>query len=230
MKNLFLTLLAIISMKYSAQEYKQIPQVTVSGEGKISVVPDIAEISLGIQSNGKDAKEVKLQNDLVIEKLIKYIKKFNIPEKDYQTSQLSLYKNYDYDNKKHTYQANQSITLILRDMSKYNLFVQDVMETGINTINGIVFKSSKMVDLEVEARKRAILNAKKKAEDFAGALNQKIGKAILITDQSISHQPQPLYYAKANMDMGEGAASPRETLAAGEIEIICNVNASFVLD
>ena len=35
-----------------------------------------------------------------------------------------------------------------------------------------------------EARKKAVLDAKKKAEDYVSALNQKVGKAVLISDSS----------------------------------------------
>ena len=162
--------------------------------------------------------------------IIKYIKKFNIPTSDYQTAQMSLYKNYDYEKKKYSYQANQTISVTLKDISKYDAFMMDVMDTGINVINGVEFKSSKMETYETEARKKAILNAKKKADDYVSVLpGQKVGKAILISDNSYTNYPQPVFMAKGMMAEAD-AAMPRETLAVGEIEIICTVNVSFVLE
>lgn len=231
MKKVFLLLTLVTTMHVMGQEqHKLVPQISISGEGKIKVTPDIAVIQLGIQNNGKDAKEVKTLNDSTIEKVIKYIKKFNIPTSDYQTAQMSLYKNYDYEKKKHSYQANQTISVTLKDISKYDAFMMDVMETGINVINGVELKSSKMETYETEARKKAILNAKKKAEDYVSVLpGQKVGKAILISDNSYTHFPQPVFMAKGMM--AESAdAMPRETLALGEIEIICTVNVSFILE
>jgi uncharacterized protein len=231
MKQLFLTLTLIFSAFMIAQDNKIIhPQVSVSGEGKIMVTPDIAVIEFGIQNSGKDAKEVKTMNDLIIEKMIKYIKKFNIPSTDYQTSQLSLYKNYDYEKKKNTFQASQTISVSIKDLSKYNAFMTDVTDTGINNINGVTFKSSKMEELESQARTKAILNAKKKAEDFAGALNQKIGKAILISDTSVQNMPQVAYSRMEMKAMAMDASAPTETMAVGQLEIIVKVNASFILD
>lgn len=214
----------------SQEAQKQVPQISISGEGKIKVTPDIAVIQLGVQNNGKDAKEVKTLNDVTIDKVIKYIKKFGIPTADYQTTQMSLYKNYDYDKKKYSYQANQTISVTLKDISKYDAFMMDVMETGINVINGVEFKSSKMETYETEARKKAILNAKKKADDYVSVLpGQKVGKAILISDNSYTNYPRPVYMAKGMMAEAN-ADMPRETLAVGEIEIICNVSVSFVLE
>ena len=214
----------------SSQEQKNnIPQISVNGEGKVKVTPDIAVITLGVQNNGKDAKEVKTQNDIVIDKVLKYIKKFNIPASDYQTTQVSLNKNYDYEKKKYTYEANQTITITLKDLSKYDLFMMDIMETGINRIDGVEFKSSKIEQFETEARKKALLNAKKKAEDYLSVLpGQKLGKAILISDNSSTYYPRPVLYAKGAV-MSE-TADVRETLAVGEIEVISNVNVSFLLE
>ena len=216
-------------MASSQEQNKTIPQIAISGEGKVKVTPDIAIITLGVQNSGKEAKEVKIQNDVVIDKVLKYIKKFNIPASDYQTTQVSWNKNYDYEKKKYTYEANQTITITLKDLSKYDLLMMDVMETGINKIDGVEFKSSKIEQFETEARKKALLNAKKKAEDYLSVLpGQKLGKAILISDNSSTYYPRPVLYAKGAV-MSE-TADVRETLAVGEIEVISNVNVSFVLE
>lgn len=230
MRKLVFILSLIFSLSMMGQENtKHIPQVNVSGEGKIKITPDIAIVNIGIQNNGKDAKEVKALNDAVIDKLLKYIKQNNIPTSDYQTSQMNLFQNYDYEKKKNFFQANQSVTITLKDISKYNVFMSGVMETGVNTINGVEFKSSKIEQLESEARKKAILNAKKKAEDYVSVLEgQKVGKAIMISDNSFTNYPQPVMMAKS-IEMADGAGI-RETLAVGEIEIICNVQVSFMLD
>lgn len=229
MKKLILILTIMSTFGAMSQEQKTtIPQIGVTGEGKVKVTPDIAIITLGVQNNGKDAKEVKTQNDIVIDKVLKYIKKFNIPTADYQTAQMNLYKNYDYEKKKYSYEANQTVTITLKDVSKYDLFMMDVMETGINRIDGVEFKSSKIEQYETEARKKAMLHAKKKAEDYLSVLpGQKIGKAFLISDQSNTYYPQPVMYAKAaTLEV----ADARETLAVGEIEVTSTVQVSFILE
>lgn len=230
MKKMILILTMMTTFGAMSQEQqKLIPQISVNGEGKVKVTPDIAVITLGVQNNGKDAKEVKTQNDIVIDKVLKYIKKFNIPTADYQTAQMNLYKNYDYEKKKYSYEANQTVTITLKDVSKYDLFMMDVMETGVNRIDGVEFKSSKIEQYETEARKKAMLNAKKKAEDYLSVLpGQKIGKAILISDQSHTYYPQPVMYAKSAGLMED--SNVRETLAVGEIEVTSTVQVSFVLE
>jgi uncharacterized protein YggE len=91
-----------------------------------------------------------------------------------------------------------------------------------------LFKSSKIEQYETEARKKAMLNAKKKAEDYLSVLpGQKLGKAIFIFDQSNTYYPQPVMYAKA---AAMEIADTRETLAVGEIEVTSTVQVSFILE
>lgn len=62
--------------------------------------------------------------------------------------------------------------------------MEGLVNEGVNRIDNVAFKSSKMLQLKSEARKLAMKEAKSKAEDFVFVLNQKVGKAILISDNS----------------------------------------------
>jgi uncharacterized protein YggE len=225
-----LALLVMGVTQAQVQEQKAIvPQISVTGEGKIKVVPDQAVITVGFQNTGKDAKEVKTLNDEVVDKVIKFLKKSGIPTKDYKTNNVSLGKHYDYEKKKYNFQANQTLTIMLKEISKYDEIMMGLNDAGINNIQGVEFKSSKMEEYEREARKKAMLNAKQKANDYVSVLGQKVGKALLITDASNVFFPQPMY--KGNMmAMATEADTVRETLAIGEIEINTTVNVTFALE
>jgi uncharacterized protein YggE len=232
MKKAILLLTLLIGTMVEAQDQKmnQIPQISVTGEGKVKVVPDIGVISLGVENTGKDAAEVKKMNDEIVEKVIKYIKKNNIPASDFQTTNVSLYKNYDYEKKKNNYIANQTITITLKDLKKYNEFMMGISDTGVTTIHGVEFKSSKISDYERDARKNAMLNAKQKGEDYVSVLNQKVGKALLISDATYVNPPIPMFKSAAMAMDAESGGMPRETLAIGEIEINATVQVTFYLE
>lgn len=104
-----------------------------------------------------------------------------------------------------------------------------ITDTGITNINGVEFKSSKIEQYQTEARKKAMLDAKQKALDYTSVLNQKVGKAILISDNSQTYYPQPMYRAGL-MKADSAGAEVKETLAIGEIEVTANVQVAFVLD
>jgi uncharacterized protein YggE len=230
MKKAVVMIALLLAVAVQAQDQKaQVPQISVSGEGKVKVTPDQATVTVGFQNSGKDAKEVKTLNDEVVDRVIKFLKKSGIPATDYKTSNVSLYKGYDYEKKKNNFQASQTLSITLKDLSKYDEIMMGLNDAGINSIQGVEFKSSKMEDFEKEARKRAMLNAKQKASDYVSVLGQKVGKALLITDNTQSYIPQPMYKGNV-MAMATEDSTPKETLAIGEIEINTNVSVTFALE
>ena len=230
MKKVAIILITIFAMQTQAQEQKNIPQISVTGEGKITVVPDQAVVTVGVQNSGKEAAEVKNLNDATIDKVIKFLKKSGIPATDYRTNNVSLYKNYDYEKKKYNYQANQNLSITLKDLSKYDEIMMGLNESGINSIQGVEFKSSKLEEHERAARKQAMQYAKQKATDYVSVLGQKVGKALLISDNSATIYPQPMFKGVMMDAMSMGGQESRETLAVGEIVIHANVTVSFILE
>ncbi|MEZ7506015.1 SIMPL domain-containing protein [Flavobacterium sp. Arc2] len=227
-KALVVLSMMFMTMSY-AQEIKQVPQISVVGEGKVKVVPDQATISATVETKGNNAKDVKKENDQQMEAVLRIIKKMNLAPADYRTQRVSLNPIYDYEKKKTSYNATQTVEIILRDLSKYDELMEGLVNQGINRIDNVVFQSSKLAQYQSEARKLAMKDAKLKAEDFVSVLGQKVGKAITISDNSQNSQPQPVYARMKTMSMDESAA-PRETLAAGEITITANVSVSFILE
>lgn len=202
------------------------PQIVVNGEGKITVAPDQADIVVGVTNTGADAAEVKKANDAAIDAVIKFIKSQKLQPADYQTQRVNLNRNYDYNKKKYSYVATQTIVIHLKDLSKYETLMMGLTDAGINTIEGVTFKTSKQVEYESDARIKAVADAKKKATDYATALNQGVGKAITVTDNSQVTYPQ--VYRMSAMEM-KSADAPQETLAIGEITITAYVNIAFEL-
>ena len=219
-------ILAITAMTTLAHAQQIEPTVGVTGEGKVIVVPDEVTISLGVQTQGKDAAAVKSENDKAVDKVLDFLLKKNIPQNQVQTEYVSLNKNYDYNTKVYNYNASQTISVKLKDLSKYDEIMSGLVASGINSINGVNFGSSKIDTYEAEARKKAVANAKMKAQEYAGVLGQKIGKAVQIAEQGTNTpQPQPMY----KMAMSESMDSSQRTLAPGEMTISSKIQITFQL-
>ncbi|KFF05665.1 SIMPL domain-containing protein [Flavobacterium reichenbachii] len=224
---LFLTIM-FMTMSYG-QEIKQIPLINVNGEGKVKVAPDQVCISASVETKGNNAKDVKKQNDEKMDAVLKFIKKMNIPTADFKTKQVALNPQYDYEKKKTSYNAVQTVEIIVKDLSKYDELMEGLVQQGINRIDKVSFESSKLAQYQTEARKLAMKDAKVKAEEYVSVLGQKVGKAFTISDNSQVYHPQPMY-AAMRMKEADTMGASNETLAIGEIEITANVSVSFVLD
>lgn len=206
--------------------------VHVNGEHTIKVAPDEAEIHVMVSSENKDMQEAKKANDAIISKAIAYLKQQKIEEKNIRSTRISLYpfKEYVKDKKpEQQYRAQQSITFKLQEVERVAGLLSGLTDLGVNNIQGVDFKSSRMDEIKSEARVKAVQNAKEKAESYAGALDQKIGKAYQITDESVdTGAPRPM--AMARMAMDEAAYGEEEPVAPGEISVEAKVTVSFYLE
>jgi len=229
MKKIALVVFVFVTTLAGAQvtQQNQQPQINVSGEGKIKVTPDLVEITIGVENTGADAADVKKKNDATIDAVIKYLKSIKLASEDYQTQRVNLDRNYDSNKKKYSYVASQTIVIHLKDISKYDNMMMGLVDAGVNNIQGVEFKTSKQTQYESEARVKAVAQAKQKASDYAGALSQKVGKAIVVTDNTQIYYPQPMRAMKFE---SADSAMPKETLAIGEITVTASVNISFELN
>lgn len=228
MKNLlFLAGVLAVSLLQAQQIPSPQSTVVVQGEGIVNVVPDQVLINSRIEHEGENAQEVKKRNDAVVNKVINYLKSQGIPEKNIKTTYVNLNKNYNYNDKSYSYVAYQSITVKLEDLRGYEFIMSGMLEAGLNRIDGIEFMSSNIEVYKKEARKIAMQNARTKAEEYAAAINQEIGKAVNINEIE-GNNFNPVYRSemvKMQSDSGE-----QETLSPGEMQITARVAVGFLLD
>lgn len=228
MKNVLTATFLFITLLMTAQTNPQ-PTVDVSGEGIVRVVPDEVTITVSVENEGKEAKALKQKNDATINEVLQFLKGQKIDEKYITTQYVRLNKNYNYNTKTYSYNASQTLSVVLKDLSKYETVMNGLVESGVNRIGGIAFASSKKESLEAEARIKAMQDAKKKATAYAQALDQTIGKAVSISEfQPQINNPGPMYKMAMSMDAESGGG--QQTLSPGELEIIARVNVRFVLN
>lgn len=226
MKQLLLILMLATTAGVFAQENSQQSSVNVTGEGIVKVVPDQVVIRARVEHEGLKAEEVKKQNDQSVNQIIKFLKNEGIEEKNIETDYVNLNKRYNYEDKSSLYVANQAISIKLEDISEYEAIMQGLFKNGLNRIDGVQFKSSEMDKYEAEARQKAVLDAQKKAREFAEPLGQEIGKALNISESGGDNY-QPVY-RMAEMKMSDSPEG-QQTIAPGEMEITVKVNVSFQL-
>lgn len=228
MKKIILLVTALIGMN-SLQAQEITPSVAVVGEGVVKVTPNQVLIKVRVESEGSSAQKVKSDNDKAIDKVLKYTKSMGVKEGDVKTEYINLNKNYDYQTKEYKYVANQSISILLKDLSKYSEFIEGLLNAGINRIDGVTFKSTEIEAHNSKARMEAIKDAKKKAEEYASVLGQSVGKALTISETGSVSTPQPIYRMEMMKAPDSSGGGDMETIAVGEMVIEAKVNVTFHL-
>lgn len=199
-------------------------KIEVSGKGSVTTTPDGVTIAVRVDTEGTNIKDVKSKNDNSVDATLKFLKKMKLDSKDYHTQRVELSKNYVYDKSPATYTASQTLIIHLKDMERYEDLMTGLLESGVNRINSITFTTSKLEELQSEARKKAVENAKLKAQEYADALGQEMGRALYLSESS-SSSPMPMFKV-SNMAM---ATESLDTLAAGEMEVSVSVQVAFEL-
>lgn len=228
MKTLKTLLILTLTTTAMMAQSPPIATIDVSGEGIVKVVPDEVTINIRVENTGENTQTLKKQNDATVSEVLKFLKQMKIADKDVRTEYMNLSKDYDYNTKTYSFSANQSLSIKLRDMSKYEQVIKGLMDTGINRIDGISFSSSNKEALKSQARKKAVENAKMKAMEYASVLDQTVGKAVSITEFSINSGGPQSMYKMAMMESSSSGGS--QTISVGEMEIRTTVNVSFILN
>lgn len=193
------------------------PAITVNGEATISVPPDLAQIDSGVTTEAKTAREASEANNKAMGAVLLALKNSGIPEKDFQTSRLSLSpqsvpsKTANAPFQIVGYRASNRVTVTIRDITKVAGTIDVLVGAGANEISGISFIVSQTSKLLDDARTKAVDDARRKAEIYARAANVTIGTPLSISEEAT---PGPMPYRKmaASMASDTPVAQGEETL------------------
>lgn len=234
----FLLLILSISL-YSQDSYQR--SITVTGSSEVRVIPDEVILTLGIETNDIEMSIAKNENDRIASEVIIIAKNFGIEERFIQTDYINIEPIYDdyYDYKEfHGYFIRNTIVITIKDIDKMEDIMAAVLESGVNYIHGVDFRTSELREHRDKARLMAMKAAKEKAEALANALDQNIGKPISI------YENQDYWYSGSSSYWGgsygagmyqnsyayDGMSRESEgPIAPGEINITASVTISFEL-
>jgi uncharacterized protein YggE len=208
--------------------------VTVSAEGKVTVKPDIALISLSVVSQGKTVKVVTTDGNQKMTDVINAVKNLGVDAKDVVTSSYYLSPDYVYpDNRTPQisgYRLEQGITVKVRKLET----VDDVLDAGIkagsNQVGQLSFDIDDASNIKKDARAMAFQKAKEKADEMAKDAGVKIGRVITFNEEG-GYPITP--YANYSMDMmkAESAvAAPAPSIEPGSKELTINVSVTYEIE
>lgn len=206
--------------------------VNVTGSGEISIKPDVAYLSIGVQTEATTAKEAQSANAAKVAKLNTLLKDtWKINAKDIQTGQFYVQPNYTYSEKEGQkvkgYTAVHTFQVTYRDLDKVGQLLDGASEAGANVINNITFGTEKQDQFEEQVIQKAMANANMKASAIAKAANRQIGLVISVTQSSNSAGVyNQNYMMKEMMPVADSASTPIE---AGEIKVNTTLSVTYEL-
>lgn len=203
--------------------------VSVSAQGRVSAAPDRASISTGVQTEADTAREAMARNTAAMSKLIDGLKALGIAAKDIQTTAIQV--NPRYTNPRdgkppviNGYTALNQVRIVVVDIKKIGEVLDAALTLGANQMGGIGFEVSTAETLKDDARKAAMVNARRRAELYAAAAGATLGQVLSIAEDVRMAGPAP--YAGRMKSMAAAQDVPVE---AGSVDLETTVHVTWSL-
>jgi uncharacterized protein YggE len=183
--------------------------ITVSGSGKVTVVPDVARVTLGVTITESTVKAARSSAARSMTDIIAAVKALGVADADIQTSGLSLYPQYAPGSSSRItgYQISEQVTVTIRDLDKAGDVVDAATAKGANAVNGISFELADPAKAMNDARGAAVAAARASAQAMATAGGVSLGSVVSMTDSTVS-MPYPINYGMASGAALDAAATP----------------------
>jgi uncharacterized protein YggE len=204
----------------------------VSGEGKVTAVPDVASLNLGIQARGDSVAQAQADASQAMDKVVQALKDQGVAEKDIQTQNFSIQKLTRWDNDKQVqvllgYQVTNTVTAKVRQVDKAGSVIDAVAAAGgdLTIVNNIGFTVDDPSPYQAQARQKAVADAQARAQQLADNAGVTLGSPTYITENT--YFPGPIYRSAAMDATGGAAPVPETSISPGEIDITSNVQIAY---
>jgi uncharacterized protein YggE len=197
--------------------------ITVTGEGRVDQAPDMATVSLGVTTEGATAAEALGANSGEIAKVLERLGSAGIEPRDVQTTGLSVSPNWQHNSSGEApriagFIANNGVTVRVRALDGLGAVLDAAVQDGANQLNGVEFGLQEPRPAQDEARRRAVADARARAELLAEAAGVKLGAIRSINETMAAPMPMPAFRMAA-----EAVAGAPVPVAAGEVATTANV-------
>ena len=189
--------------------------ITVQGTASVTSVPDRAELSFGVESQGQTAKAALAANATEMRKVIAAVKAAG--GTDVKTQSVSLSPRYNETNEVQAFVATNSVSASIKDLAKAGAVIDAAVSAGANQVYGPSLSSGDQTELYRQALKAAVANARANAQVLAAAANLSLGRVTAIVENGGG--PQPLYAADKAMAVDSTPIEPGTQQTTASISV-----------
>ena len=218
----------IAALTASAEEKEPMPSITVVGTGESQAKPDQAHVQVGVVTQAASASQAMQANNGAMKKLFELLAEREIAEKDIQTTGFNVSPQYQHDptgKRPPTivgYEARNQVQVKVRKLAALGELLDELVREGANQVNGISFSVADSQAVLDEARRKALADARRKAQLYAAAADVKLGRLLQLQEGST-----PVF---APRYMARQAAAEAVPIAAGEQEFSVSVTATYRIE
>lgn len=197
-------------------------KLSVTTTETVTVVPDVAYVTLGVQSQGTSAAEAMSQNNTTANAVLAAIKNQGIAEEDIQTSNMNIYQDY---NDPSLYNVEIDYRIKVKPLDKVGGVIDSAVAAGANVSYSLYFDIEDRDSVYLQALQKAMASIADKAGQMAAAGGLEIDRVLLVQEGGSNYTP---LYAAAPMATAE-AARDSVSVSPGQMDVSASVSATYLL-
>jgi uncharacterized protein YggE len=218
-------MVALVAPAASAQERvapTERPAIVTSGEGIVKMAPDRVWVSIAAESRARSPRDAQRANADAMSAVLGRLKGTGLPADAIRTSGYDLQPEFDYANGKQTlrgYVARNAIDVRVDDIARVGEILDLAVGSGATSVSGVRFDLKDRSAAEREALKRAVADARARADAAASGAGLTIDRVMRIEEQrGYVQEPRPMA-----MRRDLAAESAQTPITAGELEVRATV-------
>jgi len=207
--------------------------ITVVGIGKVSGKPDIARVTVGIETQAPSLQRAVDDNKAKMNVLLETLKQLGLADKDIRTSNYSVYTervgqpspaaDQPVSADQMIYHVTNQVDVTVRDVNQLGDVLDKAVAAGANNIYGVNFNVEDTAKLEADARAKAVADAKARAAELAQLNGAQLGEVLTISEV-IGGSAYPMY--RDAVGMGGGGGTP---VQPGELEMSVSIQITYAV-
>ena len=228
LRNLALPLLSAVLLLAPLPGSAETRSITVSGQGEVSLAPDMARITIGVLEEAEEAESALAAMTASMAAVLEKLRAAGLPESDIQTGSFSLNPRYRRSDsigpgeaRIDGFVASSTVHVEVTDLDLLGPVIDAAVADGANTLGGIGFDVRDRSDALDEARRLAVADAAARAALYAEAAGVILGDVLSVSEAGAApFDPMP------RMAMAESA----DAIAPGELTISARVTLVYGIE
>jgi uncharacterized protein YggE len=205
--------------------------ITVIGQGSVRIQPDIARVTVGVETSAETIAEAVAENEAQMEAVLDALKAAGIADKDVQTTNFSIsldrypepMPSATGEGTAPVYRVSNMVTVTIRKLDTVGEVLDAVIEAGANNIWGMSFTIEDSTAAQADARSDAMADASGRAEALAKLAGVELGSVMSVSE--VISSPGVV----TEMAYARDAAGGAGTISPGEVEIGYQVQVSYFI-
>lgn len=205
--------------------------ISVNGEGRVSLAPDVVMMSLGVDERNADLNAAQTAADEKMDAIIAALRANGVAENDIQTGNYSIFAERDYEREGQPvtgYVVSHTVTAKVRDLDNAGTVIAAVIDAGANNVGGIWFGLDDPAAAIQQARELAVADAEAKATELARLANATLGPIQVINEGYAPSSPA-VPYDGGDAAFDEAARSSAPTINPGQTEVVLTVYVTYAI-